>query len=150
MTADAMPMMHQATLVQPMLSMMLITTAVWLLMYVRRLGHMSRHGIDAQSVNTPQKMTAALPESVESASNNLKNLFELPVLFHVLCLLLMQQGWVTQVDVFAAWVFVGFRALHSLAHCTANIVLIRFAAYVVASLALWFMVARLAINHGAL
>jgi hypothetical protein len=132
----------EMTLVQPMVAMMGLTALVWLFMYVRRLGYMSRHGVDAQSVNTPQKMAASLPEAVEFASNNLKNLFELPVLFYALCLLLMQQGWVTPLELGAAWAFVALRAVHSLVHCTVNIVAARFAAYVLASAALWVMLAR--------
>ena len=42
----------------------------------------------------------------------------------------------------AAWVFVGFRVLHSVMHCTLNIVNVRFALYLVAALALWFMLLR--------
>ena len=133
-------------LLRPMVAMMVLTGVVWLFMYARRLGTMSRLGIDAQTVNTPQKMTAALPESVEFASNNLKNLFELPVLFYAVCLVLVQMGWATHVDVSAAWVFVGLRALHSAVHCTINIVVVRFVAYLGASLALWFMLGRLAMR----
>lgn len=133
-------------LLPPMVAMMLLTALVWLFMYARRLGYMVRHGIDAQTVNTPQKMAAALPESVEFASNNLKNLFELPVLFYAVCLLSIHLGWTTHTDVTAAWVFVGLRALHSAVHCTINIVVLRFTAYLLASLALWFMLARVAMR----
>jgi hypothetical protein len=44
----------------------------------------------------------------------------------------------------AAWVFVGFRILHSAVHCTINIVMLRFWLYCISSLALWFMVVRAA------
>jgi hypothetical protein len=133
-------------LLRPMAAMMVLTALVWLFMYVRRLGFMMSRGVDAQTVNTPQKMTAAMPEPVEFASNNLKNLFELPVLFYAICLVLIQLNWATQVDVTAAWVFVGLRALHSAVHCTVNIVMVRFACYLGASLALWFMLARLVMH----
>ena len=76
---------------------------------------------------------------------NLRNLFELPVLFYALCLLLMQQGLAQPVevlDVQLAWAFVGFRALHSLVQCTVNIVNARFAFYALSSIALWVMLAR--------
>ncbi|HEX5372987.1 MAG TPA: MAPEG family protein [Aquabacterium sp.] len=140
---------NEMNLVQPMVAMMGVTALVWLFMYVRRLGYMTGHGVDAQSVNTPQKMAAALPEAVEFPSNNLKNLFELPVLFYGLCLLLMQQGWVTPLEVQAAWAFVVLRALHSAIHCTVNIVMWRFAAYAAASGALWFLLARVALRAWA-
>jgi len=129
-------------LLQPMLAMMALTAAVWLFMYVRRLGHMLRHGIDAQAVSSPQKMAALIPEAVERPANNLRNLFELPVLFYALCLLSLQMGWAQALDVQLAWAFVGLRALHSLVHCTVNHVNTRFAVYALSSIALWVMLVR--------
>jgi hypothetical protein len=46
----------------------------------------------------------------------------------------------------AAWVFVAFRALHSLVHCTFNLVLLRFSLYAISTVALWFMAVRAAIQ----
>ena len=46
----------------------------------------------------------------------------------------------------AAWVFVAFRALHSLMHCTANIIIVRFWLYALSTLALWFMLGRAAVG----
>lgn len=129
-------------LLHPMLAMMGLTAAVWLFMYVRRLGYMLAHGIDAQRVSSPQKMAELIPEAVERPANNLRNLFELPVLFYALCLVLMQQGWATALDVQLAWAFVGLRALHSLVHCTFNNVNARFGFYALSSIALWVMLAR--------
>jgi hypothetical protein len=129
-------------LLPPLLAMMGLTATVWLFMYVRRLGYMLAKGIDAQDVSTPQKMAALIPEAVERPANNLRNLFELPVLFYALCLLLTQMGWAQALDVQLAWAFVGLRALHSLVHCTFNYVNARFAFYVLSSLALWAMLAR--------
>jgi hypothetical protein len=129
-------------LLPPLLAMMGLTATVWLFMYVRRLGYMLAKGIDAQDVSTPQKMAALIPEAVERPANNLRNLFELPVLFYALCLLLTQMGWAQALDVQLAWAFVGLRALHSLVHCTINYVNARFAFYVLSSLALWAMLAR--------
>jgi hypothetical protein len=131
-----------APLLPPLLAMMALTALVWLFMYVRRLGYMLGHGIDAQQVSTPQKMATLIPEAVERPANNLRNLFELPVLFYALCLLLTQTGWAQALDVQLAWAFVGLRALHSLVHCTVNYVNARFAFYVLSSLALWAMLAR--------
>jgi hypothetical protein len=129
-------------LLPPLLAMMALTAAVWLFMYVRRLGYMLAKGIDAQDVSSPQKMSALIPEAVERPANNLRNLLELPVLFYALCLLLTHMGWAQALDVQLAWAFVGLRALHSLVHCTVNYVNARFAFYVLSSLALWAMLAR--------
>ncbi len=125
---------------------MVLTAAVWLFMYVRRLGYMLAHGIDAQRVNSPQKMAELIPEAVERPANNLRNLFELPVLFYALCLVLAQQGWTEALDVQLAWAFVGLRALHSLVHCTFNYVNARFAFYALSSIALWALLARVCLS----
>ncbi len=63
-----------------------------------------------------------LPASVNHASNNLKNLFELPVVFYALCAVLLVSQSVDAVYLYCAWAFVGLRVLHSLIHCTVNIV----------------------------
>ena len=133
-------------LLAPMLSMMGLTAVVWLFMYVRRLGHMLGHGIDAQRVSSPQKMAELIPEAVERSANNLRNLFELPVLFYALCLLFSQQGWAGPMDAQLAWAFVGLRGLHSLVHCTVNIVNARFAFYALSSIVLWVMLGRACIR----
>jgi hypothetical protein len=42
-------------------------------------------------------------------------------------------------------VFALFRALHSAVHCTVNVILVRFALYLVSTLAVWFIAARAAL-----
>ena len=129
-------------ILQPMLAMMALTAFVWFVLYARRLPAMRKVGRSAQEYTTPDKGAALLPEAVSYPAHNFRNLFELPVIFYALCLYLYVTGTAAGVDVVAAWVFVGFRALHSLVHSTVNIVMARFFAYLVATLALWFMLAR--------
>jgi len=59
--------------------------------------------------------------------------------------LYVTQG-VDEVYVVSAWAFFGLRSLHSLIHCTSNIVMLRFIAYMAGALTLWFMVLRAAIE----
>jgi len=65
---------------------------------------------------------------------------------YAVCLVIFVTDSVDAGYLIAAWVFVAFRVLHSLIHCTVNIVMPRFLSYLVASLALWFMVLRAAID----
>ncbi len=132
----------QAAILKPLLAMMLLTALVWLYMLARRVGWMLGHGIAPQRVATPEARVALLPEAVERPSNNLKNLFELPVLFYALCIVLLVQERVDLDYVELAWAFVALRTLHSLVHCTVNIVKLRFAFYLLSSLVLWAMLAR--------
>ena len=92
-------------------------------------------------------MEQTTPAAVSNPSDNLKNRFELPVLFYALALLLYLTNRVDGVYVVAAWAFVVFRFAHSLVHCTFNRMLGRFYCYLAASLALWIMVLRAAYDH---
>lgn len=126
----------------PMLGMMVLTAIVWFVLYARRIPAMQRAQRPVQEYTTPERGTSQLPEEVNYPSNNLKNLFELPVLFYALCLYLHVTGTAAQPDIVAAWVFLVFRIAHSTIHCTVNIVMARFVTYAIAALALWFMLAR--------
>ena len=121
---------------------MVLTAVVWFVMYARRIPAMQGARKPVQVYTTPDKVVELLPDEVNYPAHNLKNLFELPVLFYALCLYLFVTGTAQQPDVIAAWVFLVFRVLHSAIHCTVNIVMARFATYCVAALALWFMLAR--------
>jgi hypothetical protein len=96
----------------------------------------------AQVYTTPDKVAEILPEEINYPAYNLKNLFELPVLFYALCLYFYVTATAESMDVIAAWLFLLFRVVHSAIHCTANIVMARFLTYCAAALALWFMLGR--------
>ena len=130
------------SLALPMLGMLSLTLLVWIYMFVQRVGYMTANAIDIEDVRSPDQVAAQIPPESSSASHNFKNMFELPVLFYVVCLYLMVLGQVDSIHVTCAWVFVALRALHSLIHCSYNRVLHRFLAYLIASLALWAMVIR--------
>jgi hypothetical protein len=122
--------------------MFLLTAVVWAWMYALRLPFILRSGMDLQAVSTPEKLSAAIPDRLNNPSNNLKNLFELPVVFYALCVILFVTGRVDPVQLKAAWIFVGCRVAHSLVHCTFNWVSWRFATYFLGSVVLWGMAAR--------
>jgi len=134
--------MSNEQILLPMLGMMVLTAVVWFVLYARRIPAMRRAGKPTQAYTTPDKGAAFLPEEVSYPANNLRNLFELPVLFYALCLYLYVTASAGSADVIAAWLFLVFRIVHSAIHCTVNIVILRFAAYSAAALALWFMLGR--------
>ena len=78
------------------------------------------------------------------ASDNFRNLFELPVLFYAGVLLAAHIGVSDMVSLALAWAFVGLRAVRSAVHCTFNHVMTRFVAYALATLVLIAFWARLA------
>jgi hypothetical protein len=116
-------------------------------MYARRINFITSSKIGSQDLAVPGTLARISPPSVSNPSDNLKNLFEIPVLFYALVLYLFITKQVDIVYVNAAWVFVVFRTLHSAVHCTFNIIMLRFYLYLFATLAVWFIAIRAALAH---
>lgn len=142
----AFSIMSNAGILAPFFGVMLLTLVVWIHMYIRRTSYLVGNRIDLRKVDTPEKAASVIPERVSLASHNLRNLFELPVIFYAVCLYVFASGTVDGFYVIAAWWFFAFRVVHSLIHCTYNKVVHRFSAYMLAALALWAMVVRAALQ----
>jgi hypothetical protein len=138
---------EQTAIFGPFLTLMLLTLVVWVYMYVRSIAFIQRERIDPRQLEIPGELARLSPAAISNPSDNLKNLFELPVLFYALVLLLFVTNRVDGTYVTAAWGFVAFRVVHSVVHCTFNRVLVRFYCYLAASLALWFMLLRAAAGY---
>lgn len=136
--------MNQEAIFQPFLATMILTLVVWIYMYGRRLPFIASNRLRPDQV-TPSELARLSPPKVSNPSDNLKNLFELPTVFYAIVLYIFSTNQVDGPYLSAAWVFFGFRALHSAVHCTFNRIPLRFALYVISSTALWFMVLRAAL-----
>ena len=139
--------MTQQAILGPVFAMVGLTFVVWVYMYVRRIHFLTSNDIRPDQVQTPQAMEAITPPDVARPSDNLKNLFEIPVLFYALALLLYATQQVDAVYVAAAWVFVALRVAHSAVHCTINIVMLRFWIYALSTLAVWFIAGRATLRY---
>ena len=137
--------MNQNAIFGPFFVMLGLTLVVWLFMYVKRIRFLGSLELEPSEI-TPAKLTEISPPSVANPSDNLKNLFEMPVLFYAMALYLFVVGQVDSMHLIAAWLFVAFRAAHSAVHCTVNVVMLRFGLYALSSVALWFMVLRAAVE----
>ncbi len=124
----------------PLVGMMLLTLVVWIVMFKRRITAIRTLGLNPSTRADLDKF----PAPAVNASNNLQNLFELPVVFYAVVLAIAQTGHVDSVHVACAFGFLVFRVAHSTIHCTYNHVMQRFSVYAVAGLCLWTMVVRFA------
>lgn len=138
--------MSSAGLFAPMLCLMLITIAVWIWMFARRLSFSAANNISPEQLKTPEEVKRLMPEKAQAAGNNLSNLFELPVIFYALTLVVAVTATGDDWFMRGAWAFVGLRALHSVVHCTYNKVMHRFMAYALSSLILWALVIKVALQ----
>jgi hypothetical protein len=121
----------------PAIGMVLLTLVVWLRMYTDRLGEMRSKKIHPQRVATA-RMAGEVLQNVQSA-DHFRNLFEMPVLFYVLCGFLAITKLTTVLLLAMAWGYVSLRVLHAYIHLTSNQVIRRFQAYAASCIVLWVM-----------
>ena len=121
----------------PPTALAFLTGFVWLRLGSDRLGELRARKIHPQKVATARQMSETL-QNVQSA-DHFRNLFEMPVLFYVLCGFIAITRLTTLVLLACAWGFVVLRAFHTYIHLTHNTVVRRFQAFVASTIVLYVM-----------
>jgi hypothetical protein len=133
-------MSDRTAILWPMCAQAGLVLLVWLRLYAVRLTEIRRRGLDPQRLARADEAIRLLENN--SGADNLRNLFEIPVLFFAICLATYVTGFVTPMQVSLAWGFVLLRCVHSFVHTTYNRVTHRFLAYAVSTLfvfAMWLL-----------
>ena len=134
-------------ILQPFAVMMLLTFVVWLRLYFTRIPAMRARRVHPQALATRMQKTGIdLGRAEAAASDNFTNLFELPVIFYALCIVLHVTGRVDIADIVLAWGFVALRVAHSVIHLSYNKVMHRFLVYAAGGFVLLAMTLRFAFN----
>lgn len=134
--------MDQSSIFEPTFVMLTLTLLVWVYRYVKRIPFICHSGFVPEEL-TPLELQKRPPVEVSRPSDNLKSLFEIPVLFYFLSIYLFVTGQVDQAYLIAAWSFVVFRVFHSLVHCLFDAMMLRFALYIISTLVFWTIVLRI-------
>ena len=103
---------------------------------------MRRRRVAPQSVATSAQMAAGLEDT--RASDNFRNLFEMPVLFYAGVLVAYAAQLASPAYLVVSWAYVAARAVHSAIHCTTNRVMHRFPVFLASFWllgALWALIA---------
>ena len=104
----------------PMYYMVLLTASVFLLSTLIRFKNVlvdkSHTGSELMKIPLP----ASAAQITKQADRNLINLFEFPILFYAICVVLYVTGKVDAYFVLLAYWFVGLRVAHSLYHIFVN------------------------------
>jgi hypothetical protein len=127
----------QTAIVLPAIALVLLTAIVWVRLYVERIRELRQRRIDPQSLATSAMASQTLQRV--QASDNFRNLFEVPVLFYALCAVLASAQHVSSFFVIGAWLYVALRCVHSFIHLTYNRVMHRFAVYVLSTVLLYIL-----------
>lgn len=107
----------------------ILTLLVGVRMLVVRVKQMKKNNITPQSVALSAPRAEIFQDS--KLSDNYNHLFELPVLFYVLCALAIASQQIPNWLPIAAYLFVVSRVIHSIIQCTYNKVMHRFAIFLV-------------------
>jgi hypothetical protein len=121
----------------PAIAMAFLTGFVWLRLGSDRIGELRARRIHPQQVATSRQMTETM-QNLQSA-DHFRNLFEVPVLFYVLCGFLAITELTSPLLLACAWGFVILRAYHTYIHLTHNKVVRRFQAFVASTIVLFVM-----------
>ena len=130
--------MNQAVIFEPVGALVALTYAMAMLMMVRRF--QAAHA-GKMSISNDLKFgeSSAVPQGVSLPNRNYMNLFEMPVLFYVICIMLFVAKRVTDTQLYLAWGFVTVRVVHSIIHVTFNNVMVRLGAFFLAGSLLMVM-----------
>ena len=110
--------MHQTAIFWPMLAHVLLVYIVYLVMLKRRYLAVK----SGEAKIGQYKVRSTEPASSVTVANNLINQFELPVLFHVLCLALFVTNGVNYLTLALMWLFIVTRYVHAWVHLNRNYV----------------------------
>ena len=104
----------------PMYFMVLLTASVFLLgtliKFKNVLVDKSHTGSELMKISLP----GSAAQITKQADRNLTNLFEFPILFYAICIVLYISGKVDSFSILLAYWFVGLRVAHSLYHIFIN------------------------------
>ena len=119
--------MEAKLILYPVIAMVALVFLVAATMVSRRIAALKANCIHPQKVATSAQLAALLTDS--RASDNFRNLFEMPVLFYVAMITIHATGSICMLHLLLAWGYVAARYVHSYIHCTSNIVMRRFYAF---------------------
>lgn len=111
--------MNQALILWPLLVQVLLVLVLFI-----RLGTVKDR---ARAAGAIDPLATALdndawPNDVRQVANNMRNQFQVPVIFFVLVLALFALGAVDLIALVVAWLFVALRIVHSYIHIGSNYV----------------------------
>jgi hypothetical protein len=136
--------MHSPILA-PLIVLVLWSFVMWAWLYATRIPAIVKNKIVLDPDRPKEEFHARLPAQVRWKADNYNHLMEQPTLFYAVALTLALSGEGVGLNAGLAWLYVGLRIVHSLVQATVNIILLRFAIFMTASVVLLAMTVRAAL-----
>jgi hypothetical protein len=137
--------MSHSSILAPVIALVLWSFVMGAWHYATRIPAITKGKIVYDPHRPAEEFHAQLPAPVRWKADNYNNLMEQPTLFYAVALMLALLGAGEGLNAALAWLYVGLRIAHSLVQATVNVVMIRFAIFMAASLVLLVMSIRAAI-----
>lgn len=120
----------------PVVALVAWTMVMWLWMYITRIPAIAQARMKLDPNAPHGEQMSQLPPEVRWKADNYNHLMEQPTLFYAITLVLALLGAGDGSNLMLAWVYVGLRVLHSLVQVLINKIELRFAIFMLSSLAL--------------
>jgi hypothetical protein len=131
-------------ILQPVVALVLWSFVMWAWLYATRIPAIQAARLPMPPEMTAADLAAALPAQVRWKADNYNHLMEQPTLFYAIALVLALAGagggWSAGLD----WAYVALRIVHSLVQALANVIIVRFAVFMVGSVVLLALAVRAA------
>jgi len=129
----------------PLVALVLWSFVMGAWLYATRIPALVKNRIIYDPYRPNEAFHAQLPAQVRWKADNYNNLMEQPTLFYAIALILALLDAGTGLNVLLAWLYVALRVAHSLVHALINIVMLRFAVFIAASIVLLLLTLRAAL-----
>ena len=136
--------MHSA-LFAPIVALVLWSFVMCAWLYATRIPSIRSNQIVYDPRRPAEEFHAQLPAEVRWKADNYNNLMDQPTLFYAVALTLALLGADAGLNTSLAWLYVALRVAHSFVQALINIVMLRFAIFMAATLVLLVMSIRAAL-----
>ena len=127
--------MHSEIL-QPVVALVAWSLVMWVWLYATRIPAMRAAKVPMDPSLTTADLNAAIPPQVRWKADNYNHLMEQPTIFYAVALTLAVAGQGDGMNAWIAWGYMGLRVVHSLVQATMNVIMLRWAVFMLASLLL--------------
>ena len=135
----------QSPILAPVIALVLWSFVMWAWLYATRIPVIVKNKIVYDPHRPVEEFQALIPARVRWKADNYNHLMEQPTLFYAVALTLALVDPENGLNAGLAWSYAGLRVVHSLVQATVNIILLRFAIFMVSSLVLLAMAIRAAL-----
>ena len=132
-------------MLQPVIALVLWSMVMWAWLYATRLPAMISARTPLDPTQPRDVMLGGLPPRVRWKADNYNHLMEQPTLFYATVLTLALLGQGDGLNLGLAWAYVALRVVHSLIQALVNVIVLRFAVFMTASVVLIVLALRAAL-----